>query len=304
MHKLILTYRKSHNIEVRMSREGRSLIAESSSSDQISKRSRMVELLESGRPVERFAFTSTILQESNIPAMVGTLMHSESGTSLTTLTARGDSSSSSDDDDDELYFRSASIDPYSVSQVLHYVSVILQKWNGMTAIPPDEFLKRILSLRGYSSEMIAALSSQLRVQPTLEQINDYDSELVTAVRQSDLAKVKTLNEQYGRNLRACNRFGESIVHMACRRSEIDVVKYIMDNTEDPWVIDDFGRTPLHDACWRPEPRFDIVTLILDKNLDLLRFVDIRGSNPLNYVRKEHWLEWCAYLFHMKDKYWK
>jgi len=102
---------------------------------------------------------------------------------------------------------------------------------------------------------------------------------------------------------ACNRFGESIVHIACRRSELDVVDFILSNGGDSLLVDDFGRTPLHDACWRPEPRFDVVTLLLDRNLTLLRIIDVRGANPLKYVREEHWTQWCAYFFHQKEKYW-
>jgi hypothetical protein len=103
---------------------------------------------------------------------------------------------------------------------------------------------------------------------------------------------------------ACNRFSESIVHMACRRSNFEVAEYILANGGDCDIVDDFGRTPLHDACWRIEPRFDIVTLLLDRNVDLLRTVDVRGATPLKYIRSEHWLQWCAYLFHQKDKYWE
>ena len=103
---------------------------------------------------------------------------------------------------------------------------------------------------------------------------------------------------------ACNRFSESIVHMACRRSDFEVAEYIIRNGGDCNIVDDYGRTPLHDACWRSEPRFDIVTLLLDTNLALLRTMDVRGAVPLKYIREEHWLQWCAYLFHQKDKYWK
>ena len=48
-----------------------------------------------------------------------------------------------------------------------------------------------------------------------------------------------------------------------------------------------------------EPRFDIVTLLLDQNLDLLRGMDVRGATPLKYVSEDNWLQWCAYLFHQK-----
>lgn len=91
--------------------------------------------------------------------------------------------------------------------------------------------------------------------------------------------------------------------MACRRSSVDIVQYLISHHADIDIVDDYGRTPLHDACWRPEPRFDIVTLLLDNNLDLLRYCDVRGFVPLHYVREEHWLQWCAYLFNQIEKYW-
>ena len=70
---------------------------------------------------------------------------------------------------------------------------------------------------------------------------------------------------------ACNRFGESIVHMACRRADFEVVDFLLENIGDVWGVDDFGRTPLHDACWRPEPRFDIVTCLRKVNEGIARF---------------------------------
>ena len=102
---------------------------------------------------------------------------------------------------------------------------------------------------------------------------------------------------------ACNKFSESIVHMACRRSDFNVVDYILSNGGNHGIIDDFGRSILHDACWRIEPRFDIVTLILECKLELLYYLDTRHCSALQYVREEHWLQWCAYLFHQKEIYW-
>jgi Ankyrin repeats (3 copies) len=106
------------------------------------------------------------------------------------------------------------------------------------------------------------------------------------------------------SMSSCNKFSESIVHMACRKASFEVAEFILANGGDSNIVDDYGRTPLHDACWRMEPRFDIVTLLLDSNLELLRIVDIRGSTPLKYVREEHWVQWCAYFYHQKDKYWQ
>jgi len=136
-------------------------------------------------------------------------------------------------------------------------------------------------------------------------MTSYDNELTWAVRTSNLDKIKMLAEK-GKSMRACNKFCESILHMACRRSEFSVVQFLLNddtNIQESWPVDDFGRTPLHDACWRPEPRFDVVTLLLDRDVDLLRMEDVRGSTPLSYVHEEHWLAWCAFFFHQKEKYW-
>ena len=52
-----------------------------------------------------------------------------------------------------------------------------------------------------------------------------------------------------------------------------------------------------------QTQFDIITLLLDRNLDMIRTADIRGACPLAYVRQDQWLSWCAYLFHQKERYW-
>lgn len=133
-------------------------------------------------------------------------------------------------------------------------------------------------------------------------LHDYGVDIVSAIRASDLLTLQKLRE-CGRSMLACNKYSESIVHMACRRSDLDVVKFLMEDPEAAFLIDDLGRTPLHDACWRPEPRFDIVAIILDQNVELIRCKDKRGATPLHYVRREHWQIWCAFLQCQKEKYW-
>lgn len=192
------------------------------------------------------------------------------------------------DEDDEMVSK----------KVLHYV----QRWGRVVPVHPLEFLKNILKHRGYQHEFVPSLSLESRRLPTRKQLEDYDNELVWAIRNSDLKKLEELF-QAGKSLTACNRYSESIVHMACRRAEKPIVQFLIQNGADLTIIDDFGRTPLHDACWRPEPRFDVVTLIMDHNPDLIRLADRRGSIPLNYVREEHWVQWCAYLFNQIEKYW-
>eukprot|EP01035_Chromulina_nebulosa_P020582 gene20582-26689_t len=182
------------------------------------------------------------------------------------------------------------------------ISLVVQLWGRVNPIPPDQFLLRLLSCRGYDYDLIPAVQSTYYKAPTDKQINDYTNELINAVRYSDLNKLKALVDK-GYSMSACNRYSESIVHLACRRADPAVVDFMLKNGGDYYITDDFGRTPLHDACWRLDPRFDIVTMLLDNDLTLLRLADIRGSIPLCYVRQEHWAKWCAYFFHQKEKYW-
>ena len=91
--------------------------------------------------------------------------------------------------------------------------------------------------------------------------------------------------------------------MACRRGDLEVLTFLVSTGAIINVADDFGRTPLHDACWTPEPRFDVVTFLLNRNLDMLRVLDKRGSSPLAYIQREHHAIWCAYFNYQKEVWW-
>ncbi|KAL3808439.1 hypothetical protein ACHAXA_003370 [Cyclostephanos tholiformis] len=53
------------------------------------------------------------------------------------------------------------------------------------------------------------------------------------------------------------------------------------------VWDDYGRMPLHDACWRGNPNFDMVEVLLRAELRIAFIRDVRGLMPFDYVRREH-----------------
>ena len=131
-------------------------------------------------------------------------------------------------------------------------------------------------------------------------MKDYDVEFLQAVRTSDLSKIKALHRQ-GRSMAACNIYSESMIHMACRRADLTTVNYVLSHGADLRGIDDFGRTPLHDACWRATPRFDIVTLLLDIDPDLILTVTSRLNAAL--LRPQGaWLQWCAFCS-TEGRYW-
>lgn len=102
---------------------------------------------------------------------------------------------------------------------------------------------------------------------------------------------------------ASNRFGESIVHLATRRGSAPVLQFLLAHNASVRICDDYGKTPMHDAFWTAEPRFDLVSMMLDVDWRLLRAADIRGATPLRYAKKKNWRVWCAFLDHVKDRHW-
>lgn len=92
--------------------------------------------------------------------------------------------------------------------------------------------------------------------------------------------------------------------MICRRGDHELLKVFMDHGCNLQICDDFGRTPLHDACWTSTPNFQIVELILDYDRRLMNIVDCRGSSPLSYVKRDFWGDWVVFLERVKEKFWK
>ena len=82
-----------------------------------------------------------------------------------------------------------------------------------------------------------------------------------------------------------------------------MLRVLLDAGSSVQVSDDYGRTPLHDACWTPNPNFETISLLLEKDPWLLSIADCRGSTPLGYVRKAHWGVWIGFLGAIVDRYW-
>ena len=132
-------------------------------------------------------------------------------------------------------------------------------------------------------------------RPSEEEIEGYNLEVVMALREQDLSKLKEFH-QNGQPLACCNRFGESLLHMACRRGYTEIVRFMIEEAGvSLWIHDDFGRTPLHYSCWTPEPNLELLDLLVSKAPSLLLCSDVRGHMPMNYVRKEHWDQWVTFL---------
>jgi hypothetical protein len=123
----------------------------------------------------------------------------------------------------------------------------------------------------------------------------YDSEIARATRVGDLAVVQA-RYRSNKSLLSCNRFKETIIHTICRRGHVNLLDFIVNETDIPiQVVDDLGRNPIHDACWTHKPNFELVKLLVKTSPDLLYIADNRGFTPLDYIGKGCWGEWCNFL---------
>ena len=126
-------------------------------------------------------------------------------------------------------------------------------------------------------------------------VSSYSLELMNAVRQNDIALIRKLYEA-GNNLQSCNRFGESIVHAAARRGNLEVLMVLKELAGvSLHVACQQGRTPLHDACWTGHPDFSVIRYLMEDFPASLYLTDCRGFTPLDFIPKEAHEEWNVFL---------
>jgi hypothetical protein len=181
------------------------------------------------------------------------------------------------------------------SQVAAAVSVE----DGVPSSDPNKVLEIILTQKGYGCSPIAAkdIPDDFFLTMTEENMEAYTNETLTAIRNNDVSALKQMMSE-GKNLQCCNKFGESIISLACRHGNSDVVDFLINEAGVKINIqDDFGRTPLHDAFWARSPNFTLVELLLKECSDLLLVEDKRGSAPLGYVKDENQnIPWSNFLW--------
>ena len=135
---------------------------------------------------------------------------------------------------------------------------------------------------------------------TEDDLAAYDTDIVAAVRENHLDEIRSFHNS-GRILSCCNRFGESLIHMACRRGYASTVSFLLEEAHvSVRIRDDCGRTPLHDACWHRTTQYEIVDTIIRVDPALLCISDKRGHTPFAYARREHWPVWRQFLFDRTD----
>ena len=135
-------------------------------------------------------------------------------------------------------------------------------------------------------------------KPSEEDLIAYDLETVKAVRSNNVELLRKLwSNGEGKSMNACNQFGESVLHMACRRGYTKIVDFLLTEVKVRTDrCDDFGRNPFHDALWTPIPNFDVVSLLIEYADPLLMLSeDVRGNTPFAYARQDHTDQWIIFL---------
>ena len=168
-------------------------------------------------------------------------------------------------------------------------------------ISPTDTVRNILHSCSPSSSTETSDYTNFFTKPTEEQIAAYDAQKTIAVRNGDMATLRSLLEA-GENFNCCNKFGESLIHMACRRAHIDVVRFLLQEAKVSLnARDDYGRTPLHDCCWRPSSNYELMELLLSEvDPRILLVKDVRGHAPFDYSRKDQWEGWNEFLESRKE----
>lgn len=168
-------------------------------------------------------------------------------------------------------------------------------------VSPQIYLDVLLRSRGYSTTRYRTLDGAYYNKPSPLQKASYTTRLIDVIRRQSPEELRKLIS-CGLSPNGCNQFGESIVHNLCRRGDAEKLQILLDYGCDVQVADDYGRTPMHDACWASHPNFDAVRLLLDRDSRLFVMTDARNAPPLSYVPKENWKAWIEFFEDSKDIY--
>jgi Ankyrin repeats (3 copies) len=157
---------------------------------------------------------------------------------------------------------------------------------------PEDYLTHVI-LDGVP---ISFLRDEEFFEPvTLERIAAHSIVVTSAIRAGNLEALQELHQD-GIPLGGCNPQGESMIHLACRLNQVDVVQFLIHTALVPvQVCDDSGRTPLHDAAWTTKPNFDLIRLLLQESPELFFIQDKRQFSPLRYVPQSAWPAWRDFL---------
>ena len=158
---------------------------------------------------------------------------------------------------------------------------------------PKDTLIALLQARG----ILYATQKSLDVKHLFTEgcVASHTLELMNAVRSNDMAVIRKLWEE-GHKFQSCNRFGESGVHSAARRGNLQVLMFFKEMADVSLrCMCHQGRTPLHDACWTGHPEFGVIRYLLRDFPESLYLTDTRGFTPLDFIPRDVHEEWNEFI---------
>ena len=114
-------------------------------------------------------------------------------------------------------------------------------------VKPEDFVKTIIEEAGFTYKCLDTDPDSFL--PIEKKQHPSYPVAALAARNEDFALLRKLHCE-GHNLQCSNKFGESIIHIICRRRRDDILDFLVSEVGVSLrVRDDLGRTPFHDAAW-------------------------------------------------------
>ena len=140
------------------------------------------------------------------------------------------------------------------------------------------------------------------MEVTPQRTAGYSLEVTQAVRAMDMGLLEQFQQDYPESTvdeqslwNACNAHGESLMHVAARRSNLELLVFCLQHGGSLHLRDDYHKNPLHDACWTRDPNFACLQILLEAAPELLFCKDKRGFTPLQYIPAACYPAWNAFL---------
>jgi len=129
---------------------------------------------------------------------------------------------------------------------------------------------------------------------------EIDNDLLKALRSGDVETLRSMlnDTENDHDLTARNKFGENLVHLACRVTGLseDVLKFLVEDAKVQLnVRDKDGRTPLHNACMSSIPNFNNIYYIMQNAPKLFVFEDDKNKLPLDLIPNKCFDRWTRFM---------
>mmetsp|Transcript_74787 Transcript_74787/g.217090 ORF Transcript_74787/g.217090 Transcript_74787/m.217090 type:complete len:493 (-) Transcript_74787:121-1599(-) len=168
-------------------------------------------------------------------------------------------------------------------------------------VTPQAHLEQLLQGIGFPYNRLTADEAEYDAVPSALQLASFGTQLVKAVHTTNTSMLRELLA-CGLSPNPCNQFRDSILDLVCKRANEPIFQVLLENGADLQVVDGFGRTPLHHACWASEFCAPIVESILARDPIQLAIEDKHGQTPLEYVRADLYEEWIQFLSQSIHRY--